>query len=133
MPLPATNKASTVNLTISQGSTFSYSFQVVTTNPDGSVASIFDLTGCTAGAKIRVNFPGSVVVVLTCVINTVAAQSTIVISLTPTQTAALTLPGSPAADVRSATIGVWDLELTLGTDTYRFAEGIVTLSREATY
>lgn len=131
MPLPAQSQATTYPLVISQGSTYSKSFQVADVN-----GVVYDLTGCTAAAKIRDNFPSATSVVLatlTCNISTTLGVSTITVSQTMSQTAALNVPAATPVDVRAAVIGVWDLEITDGTNTYRFAEGNVTLSREATY
>ena len=97
---------------------------------------VYDLTGCTTSAKIRDNFPSGTSVVLatlTCNITTTLGASTITVAQTMAQTAALSVPAATPVDVRAAVIGVWDLEITDGTNTYRFAEGNVTLSREATY
>jgi hypothetical protein len=126
MALPVTSKATAYDLAIVQGSTLTRVFQVVI----GGV--IQDLTGVTAASKVRDVFTGSVIQLLTCSVVT-GANSTVTVSLTMAQTAALTVPAGTPADVRVSSIGVWDLELTDGVSTYRFAEGIVTLSREATY
>ena len=127
MALPVTSKATAYDLAIVQGSTLTRVFQVQDTN-----GTIIDLLGVTAAAKIRDAFTGSVIVTLTCPVVT-GASSTVTVTMTSAATAALTVPAGTPADVRVATIGVWDLELTDGTNTYRFAEGVVSLSREATY
>jgi hypothetical protein len=128
MALPVNSKATTDNLAINQGSTFTRIYQVT-----DSAGNVLDLTGVTAAAKIRDLFTGgSLVQVLTCVVVT-GVNSTVTISLTSAQTAALNVPAATPADVRAANIGAWDLELTDGTSTYRFAEGTVALSREDTY
>lgn len=126
MALPVTSKATSYDLAVVQGSTLTRVFQVIIGG------AIQDLTGVTAAAKVRDVFTGAVLQLLTCTVVT-GVNSTVTVSLTQAQTAALTVAVGTPADVRVSSIGVWDLELTDGVSTYRFAEGIVTLSREATY
>jgi hypothetical protein len=62
-----------------------------------------------------------------------ASQGEITVSLTSSETAALDVPTGTADDVREASIGYWDLEITTtGSEVYRYVEGEVTLSREVT-
>jgi len=128
MSLPVTSQASVYNLTIGQGSTFTRVFQV-----KDSLGNVLDLTGVTASAKIRDLFTGGALVqVLTCAV-VPGVNSTVTVSLTSAQTSALSVPAGTPADVRASSIGAWDLLLTDGVSTYRFAEGTVTLSRVDTF
>ena len=131
MALPAVTTPKTYDLRISQGSTFTRSLEVYIATP-GDV----DLTGCTFAAKIRDKFGVSSVVIIILTVTTTAPGLLVgqfSIDLTAAQTAALAVPAATPDDVREALIGVWDLEITSGTAVYRYVQGDVYLSREATY
>ena len=117
MALPVSTKAQSYDLNIAQGSSFTLPFVL----KDKTTGVIFDLTGCTAIAKIRALFPDvSPIIALTAVVIP-GPSSSIVLSLTPAQTTGLTIPAGTPVDTRVATIGQWNLDLTDGTNTYRFA------------
>lgn len=113
-----------VNFTILQGTTFSY--QIKIENEDGSA---FDLTGYTLRMQARVTLGDSSTVItstggspnltITCA---TPATGILYISMTPAQTAAL--------DFFTA---LYDLEGEHDDgDVYRFLQGAITLSKEAT-
>jgi hypothetical protein len=103
------------NLIIEQGATFSRTFTY-----KNSAGTAVDLTGYTAAAQIRSSFSATEKTDLTVSIPT-PANGQIVVSLTATETAALTLES-----------GVWDLELTYGATVTRLLQGTYTLSKEVT-
>lgn len=92
------------------------------------------LTGLTIASKLRDFFGtgSTVLVTFTCnILNAAAGQFEI--RLTKVQTAALTRPAGAAATERITSLGVYDIELSDGTYTYRYIQGKATLSAEATY
>ena len=124
MPVPITTQPQRYNFVIFQGVNF-YRPVVI-----GGILTPKNLTGCTATAKIKDSFTGALIIALACTIPN-PTDGYVYIKLTKAQTAALVLP-NVAAGVRLGRLGVWDLELDDGTDAYRFLEGEVQLSREAT-
>ncbi len=116
--------ASTLHLTVEQGATFSQTIAVTS-----GAATTYD--AYTARAKLRqCGFRGAVLAEFTC--SAIAAGS-MTISLTAAQTALLVAPVWARVDDRSVQVGVWDLELVSGSTVVRSREGVVKLSREATY
>ncbi len=115
-------------LPITQGSTLSLSCSLA----QGGAA--FNLTGYTMTGKIRRKFSDSAALVsLTCTV-TNAAGGLFTLSLTATQTAALTVSSTdPTPDSsREKTLGFFDVEITDGTVITRILEGAATLSQEVT-
>lgn len=112
-------------LAIIQGSTLSLSCSVV----QGGVP--FNLTGYTIAGKIRRLFSDAAVYQSLTVAITNAAGGLFSISLTGTETAALTT-ASANPNTRDQTIGVYDIEITTGATVTRILQGITTLSQEAT-
>ena len=128
MPLSAAIKETLPaeqNITIAQGATFLESIEAT------SAPLVYEnFTGCTATGKIRATFGGTLIETFTCTIP-VPTNGTIFFQLTPTQTAALT--GTfPDTSTRVAVIGVFDVEITDGTDVVRVLQGTASLSREVT-
>ena len=127
MALPDALKSTTpaeINITICQGETYLalYQFQNAGAN--------IDLTGCTATAKVKDTFTGTTLATFVCTIPS-PTDGTVRIALTPATTTALTAT-FPSASTRDVVFGVWDFEVTDGTDTIRGAQGTATLSREVT-
>jgi hypothetical protein len=117
-----TMSATTLNLTLEQGATFSQTI---------AVASDTSLDAYTARARVRRRgFRGCLVVDLTC---SAILNGSLTVSLTAAQTAALIPPTWAEVDQRLIDLGVWDLELVSGSTVVRSREGVVKLSREATY
>jgi hypothetical protein len=105
--------ATTYNLSIDAGATFSVEFEY--TNDDGSV---FNLTGYTALLQVR-DMPTSPTVVLQ-VVPTLTIQTGIIsVTFTATQTAALTNSRY-----------VYAIELTSGNSVIRLVEGYLIISPE---
>lgn len=128
MTIPAVSSAANLDLTIQQGSDFAY---VLTITSDGSTP--VDLSSTTCAAKIRSDFGTSATVLATITATvTDAANGEITLSLTDTVTAALGVSASATDNSRTVQIGYWDLELTEATLVYRYVQGAVTISREAT-
>lgn len=111
--------ATILNLTLEQGATFSSTI---------AVGAGYD--AYTARAKLRREFGGEVLATFAC--TTVSGGNTTV-SLTATETAALTSPTWARTDEREIAVGVWDLELVSGATVVRARQGTVKLSREATH
>jgi len=128
MPLPASLKATTpadLDITIVQGSTYYAEYQFL------DAGSPIDLTGCTATAKLRTDFAAvGELATFTCSIPS-PTTGTVRLVLLPATTTALTAT-FPDASTRSVVFGVWDFEVTDGTDTVRGAQGKASLSREVT-
>lgn len=127
MALPASLKATTpadLDITIVQGSSYFAEYQFL----DSGVA--IDLTGCTATAKLKDTFTGSTLATFTCSIPS-PTSGTVRLVLLPATTTALTAT-FPDTSARSVVFGVWDFEVTDGTDTVRGAQGKAILSREVT-
>jgi hypothetical protein len=122
--------ASTLNLLLEQGATFSQ-----------TIAVGVSYAGYTARAKVRrasylcaggyAGFYGDVLVEFTCAAVTMGGDC--VIGLTADQTALLLAPPWVTQDEREVLLGVWDLELVSGATVIRSRQGVVKLSREATY
>ncbi len=110
--------ATTLDLTIEQGATFS---QVIALG-----AATWD--GQTVTAKIRSAFGGNVLATLTGVI----ASGNLTLSLTAAETAALVAPAFARADEREVLLGYYDAESASGGVVTRHRQGKVTLSREVT-
>lgn len=111
MALPASK-----NLTFYQGDSFSLKFRLK--NPDTDV--YLDLAGCTPKAQVRANADdASVMVEFTAALGSNPGE--VVLSLTPVQTAALTLPG------------VWDVQLTFPDGSVRtYLAGTTKVVKEIT-
>lgn len=109
--------ATNLNLVIEQGATFSQVINV------GAA-----LVGVTPTGQIRASFGGALLVALTCTAVTAGGDTTI--SLTATQTAALSATGAAASE-REVAIGVWDLETLVVATVVRHRQGRVILIREA--
>jgi hypothetical protein len=119
------------DLEIPQGSTYSVTF----TFTDTATGAVIDLTGVTSvAAKIRDNFGSGSTVLETFSGALVGDGSTgqVTISLSAAETAVLSAPAGTPDTARDAQIGYWDLELTDSGGTYRYLQGGVYLSREAT-
>jgi hypothetical protein len=112
--------ATTLNLTIEQGATFSQTI---------AVGNTYD--GYTARAKLRSQFGpcGELLATFTC---SAVSSGNVTLSLTAAQTALLLAPTWAQWDERSILIGVWDLELVSGATVVRARQGEVDLSLEAT-
>ena len=104
------------NITIQQGATFSQALTLDDTSGKSYRAKLVDRFWCAVKG-------------LTC---TVTNSTTVTISLTATETAALCLPGNMADDERSGKFGYWDIEEVDGVTVTRTHQGVVTISREAT-
>jgi len=117
--------ATALDLLIEQGATLSQ-----------SVALGASFAGQTVRATIRSGFPAQVggagdkVVDLSCTV--VDGSGNTVLSLTATQTAALTVPANARFDERVVLLGRWDLESVGGAVVTRHRQGDVRLSREVT-
>jgi len=94
---------------------------------DGAGAAIDLGSPCTATSKIKDSYTGSTLATMTCSVT--AASGLIVCSLTPAQTAALTGSFSGRG---SGTIGVWDVQVSDGTNIVTIARGEVVLYLEVT-
>lgn len=93
--------------------------------------SVYDLTGYTIAGKIRRKFSDAAVLKDLTITITDAANGLFTISLTATETAALTTV-STTPDARNQSIGFYDIEITLSGVITRIMQGPVTLSLEAT-
>ena len=95
---------------IYQGDTFEYIFRMVT---DGAAV---DLTGVTVSSQIRENVSGPVITALTAqvAVDQVASRGVVLLSLTPTQTTALSVVGLRviAPDKDLYVLGLWDVQFT---------------------
>lgn len=109
-------------LTIRQGDSFR---QLITVNVNGSPADLS--VGVTATLKIRDTIGGSVLATCTCTIP-IGTDGTVLAVLTPVTTAALTVSGT----TRVRQLGVWDLDLTDGTDVITCVGGTVQLYMQVT-
>jgi len=111
--------ATTTNIVIEQGATFSQEF--IVKDSDGSVK---DLTGYTATAQIRRSYYSSTSTDFTTAI--VAADGKVTLSLTAAETAAISV-GSTGNNRY-----VYDLEVASASETLRPFEGIVTVRPNVT-
>lgn len=107
--------ASTLNLNIDQGATFS---QVV--------AAGLAHSGSTTRAVMRRYFGGGIVATFACTAVDVSGNTTV--SLTAAETAVLVAPPHVRHDERKVPIGFWELEV-IGATVTRTHQGSVTLSR----
>lgn len=109
--------ASTLNLTIEQGATFSQSIALgaATWNGHSAIAKLYD------------RFGGQLLAEFTC---SAIAANAVTISLTATQTAELTVPAYIRDDQRKFTYGYWDLTADDAVTITRLREGTVLLSRQ---
>ena len=110
--------ASTYDITIEQGATFS----LLITYRD-TAGALVDLTGYTAKMDIRTAVGGSLIKTISTAsggITLGGAAGTITLAISATDTAAIT------------SNGVYDLELTSGSTVTRLIQGGMTLSREVT-
>lgn len=110
------------SLTIRQGDTFR---QPIVININGVPADLS--VGVTASLKIKSAIGGSTLATCTCTIP-IGTDGTVIATLTPAQTAALTASGT----TRVRGLGVWDLNLTDGTDVATCIGGAVNLYMEVT-
>ena len=109
--------ASTLNLLIDQGATFTQAVSVGTS-----------FNGLTPRAVIRDSFGGSLIATLAC--SVVSAGST-TLSLAAVQTIAIARPASASARERESLLGVWELEIPNGATVTRTHQGEARLSLEA--
>jgi hypothetical protein len=109
-------------LTIRQGDTWQ---TIITINVNGIAADLS--SSVTATLKIKDTYGGTLLATATCTIP-VGTDGKVHCSLTPAQTAALTATGSQ----RVRALGVWDLNLTDGTNTVTPVGGAVNLYIEVT-
>ena len=111
--------AQTFNLTgdyrMQQGSTYSFTITIT----DSDTGAVYPLTGATAAAKIRETAASTTSFAFTC--NVTEATGVITVSMTATETAAITIEN-----------GVWDIELTEGATVTRLCEGTVYIKPEVT-
>jgi len=120
--MPAAN----YNLTIEQGATFSLPLQFL--QSDG--VTPVNLTGYTFAAKLRLS-ASDPNVLATFTTTVTPLTGSVVLSLTATETAGLTVEPSGTA-VRKITTAAWDLEMTVGSTKYRVMQGIAKISPEVT-
>ena len=116
-----------VDLDLFQGDTFKRIFQLTDVND-----TPYDLTGITPTSKVLDAFGGSLLLTFTCSVVAPASQGKVQISATPATTAALTVPGGTPSNQRSTRIGIWDLQLSDGTDITTPIAGDVNLLRQVT-
>ena len=109
--------ATTLNLLIDQGATFSQDVSVGTSR-----------NGLFPRAVIRDSFGGSLIATLAC---TVVAAGSTTLSLTAAQTAAIVRPRWGSANERESFLGVWELEIPNGATVSRTHQGEVRLSLDA--
>jgi len=109
-------------LTIRQGDTWR---QKITVKQGGVVVDLS--SGVTATLKIKDAIGGTLLLTATCTIP-IGTDGAIYAALTPAQTAAVTVAGT----TRVRTLGVWDLNLTDGTNTVSPIGGAVNLWLEVT-
>jgi hypothetical protein len=109
-------------LTIRQGDTWRQRIVV----KQGGVAANLS-SGVTASLKIKTTFGGSVLETATCTIP-VGTDGAVIAALTPAETAALTVTGT----TRVRELGLWDLNLTDGTDTVTVIGGVINLYMQIT-
>lgn len=129
MATQAITQAANYTLRIMQGSTLSLVLRMTDENGDAIVLD--DVSS--VDAAIREDFTATTALETLDASVTNASQGEITVSLTSSETAALDVPTGTADDVREASIGYWDLEITTtGSEVYRYVEGEVTLSREVT-
>jgi hypothetical protein len=125
MPLPAAllaaGRPGNANLAIVQGDTWYQAFTITS----GGVA--VDLTGLTATLQVRTTYGGTVLATASCTIPT-PTDGTVIAQLTAATTAALTVVG----DTLERALGVYDLNLTDGTQVSTPITGRVTLVMEVT-
>lgn len=128
MAIPAVNDATDYPITINKSCDF---LETLTITTDGSTP--VDLTSATGAAKIRSDFGTAATVLATFTVTiTDAANGVLTLELTDTVTDGLGASTDATDENRTVQIGFWDLELTEGTKTYRYVQGSVTVSREAT-
>lgn len=102
----------------------------VDTNAQLVILKAKDLTGYTGAAMIRKKYSStSAAATITVTFNVTRATGGVVLSLTNTQTSAITAGESTEV---SASQYVWDLEFTVGGAVTRMLQGVVTISPEAT-
>ena len=119
------------NILIEQGADYVQNYQVL----DEETGDPVDLTGATFAAKIRRKFDDAAALLSFTVTAVDLTLGQFSVTLTNTQTVALTLPGYTAAPqnvTREGNYGTWDLEYTLSSVVYRALQGTVTLSQEDT-
>lgn len=108
-------------LTIRQGDTWSVVFTILVNGVAADLSS-----GVTASLKFKSTYGGTLLETAAC--STPSASGVITASLTPAETAALTATG----DQRIRPLGVWDLNLTDGTNTATVVGGAVNLYMQVT-
>ena len=128
MAIPKITQAQTDNIIIVQGADYVQDYQV--TNDAGTP---IDLTGVTFESKIRSDFGTSATVLETFTVTMVdAATGTFQASLTDTQTEALGVSAQAVDSTRNVPIGFWDLYLIFSGEKFRYVQGTISVSREAT-
>jgi hypothetical protein len=110
------------SLTIRQGNTWR---QRITVRVGGVAADLS--VGVTASLKIKDAFGGTLLETAACTIP-VGTDGVVIAALTPAETAALTVTGT----TRVRALGVWDLNLTDGTDVATVIGGAVNLYMQVT-
>lgn len=111
--MPATKH----HLKIEKGATLSVVFDV-----EDTAGTAIDLTGFAGRGTIRPSVGSSTTTQALTVTITTAASGIVTVSLTATETAALT----------AGFVGVYDVEVYSGTVVYRIAEGVAIVSGEVT-
>jgi hypothetical protein len=114
-----------VNLTITQGDTHLIS-NTLEVKPEGGAFAPVDLTGCTVTAVIKSAFGGTTLATYTCTHSGALGGYRCI--LTPAATAALVHPGGSDP----APIGVYDVQVTDGTNTVTLQQGTISLRRSVT-
>jgi hypothetical protein len=109
-------------LTIRQGDTWR---QRITVKSGGAAADLS--VGVTATLKIKSTFGGTLLETAACTIP-VGTDGVVIAALTPAETAVLTVTGT----TRVRLLGVWDLNLTDGTDVVTVIGGNVNLYMQVT-
>lgn len=108
------------NLSIYKGDTFVYTFKLRTKTATGQPGAYVDLTGCTAKAQIRAS-QDDATVMAEFATATGGTTGSVTLTLSPTQTAALT------------SNGVWDAQITFADGTVKtYLAGTTTVVKEVT-
>lgn len=117
--------AGVANLLIQQGETFSRLITI-----EDSLGVPINLTGYTARAQIRLTAQSTTIAAsFLCTFDADRSTGKITISLTDTQTSAITATGDTYSVLSTYT---WDLEIIVGSTVTRLLNGTVTVSPEVT-
>lgn len=127
MPLPVISTPGTYDLTLYQGSDLSVPLVIA----QDAAGTPWDLTGCSARAKVRPDFVSAPILALTAAV-TDAAAGAVTVSATVADISTVAIPGGTPVTSRLVGLGEWDLELFIGSNVIRVLQGTATLSREAT-